>query len=100
MRLVPAKFRDASFTVAVVQAEAEVAQAEFFGPVWPRQPGGNPASVVPAAVGLWVHFQTRLQKWQLSFINLLHLVLVPTADFGRQEQGLAVIQVKLQPDPI
>lgn len=85
---------DGSFTVAVVQAEAEVAQAEFFGPVWPRQAGGDPASVVPAAVRLWVQFQARFQKWQLCFVNLLNLVLVPTTDFGRQEQDLAVIQVK------
>lgn len=77
MPVVPAGFRDGPLTVAVVQAEAEVAQAELFGPVWPRQTGGDPATVVPAAVGLWVQFQTRFQKGHLCLVDLLHLVLVP-----------------------
>lgn len=73
----PAIFGYCSFTVAVVQAEAEVAQAQLLGPVWPRQTGGDPAAVVPAAVGLWVQLQARLQERQLCLVNLLHLVLVP-----------------------
>lgn len=70
-------FSYCAFTVAVVQAEAEVAQAQLLGPVWPRQTGGDPATVVPAAVGLWVQLQARLQEWQLCLVNLLHLILVP-----------------------
>lgn len=63
-------------TVAVVQTEAAVTQAQFSGPVRSGQAGWNPASVVPAAVRLWVHLQTRLQKQQLSLIRLLHVILL------------------------
>ena len=72
-------------TVAVVQAEAAITQAQFPGPVWSRQAGWDPASVVPAAVGLWVHLQARLQKWQLGNVNLLNFILVPGADIKKQE---------------
>lgn len=74
-------------TVAVIQAEAAITQAQFPGPVWPRQAGWDPASVVPAAVRLWVHLQARLQKWQLGNVNLLNFVLVPGADIKKQEHN-------------
>ncbi len=65
-----------SLTVALVQAEAAVAEDELSCPVRLRQARVYPGAVVPAAVRFGVDFQTGLDKVQLRLIQLLHLVLL------------------------
>lgn len=76
-----------SLTVALVQAEAAVAEAELSCPVRLRQARVYPGAVVPAAVRFGVDFQTGLDKVQLRLIQLLHLALLSR---GRTEKYITV----------
>lgn len=65
-----------SITVAFVQAEAAVAEAELPCPVRLGQACVHPGAVVPAAIRLGVHFQTGLDEVQLRLVQLLYLILL------------------------
>ncbi len=77
-----------SLTVALVQAEAAVAEAELSCPVRLRQARVYPGAVVPAAVRFGVDFQTGLDEVQLRLIQLLHLVLLSR---GRTEKYISLL---------
>lgn len=73
-------------TVAFIQAEAAIAEAEFSCPVGPWHACRDPGAVVPAAVRFGVHFQTGLDEVQLSLKELLHIILFSRAH-GRYMLG-------------
>lgn len=63
-----------SLTVAFIQAETTIAEAEFSRPVGSGQARGDPSTVVPAAIRLGVHFQTGFNEVQLRLVEFLNII--------------------------